>query len=229
MFVVPYVMRELQYNFFLYPTAIITGIIIPNILHYNGFYIGDSGVDYYAEVHTTKLNSVIHTIGMPFTIYGMLLWIPVIFNLNCKSYIAIQRFLYISYMTHYVLIDWRIGLNTAIIYYIPVYYSNKLYLSEFNEECNETLQRSLDKKRAIFLSINNQIHRRQTFHIRDKQYIHNSIRFYLFTYGFLMSFYVLLFQEVIGHWLSGDPTSRLEAIPNAILYAMYFSVSHFYQ
>ena len=69
MFVVPYVMRELQYNFFLYPTAIITGIIIPIFLHYNGFYIGESGVDYYAEVHTTKLNSVISsrssTLGSP--------------------------------------------------------------------------------------------------------------------------------------------------------------------
>jgi len=212
MFVVPYVMRELRHNFFLYPAAIITGIILPNYLYYNGFYIGESGVDYYAEVHTTKLNSLIHTIGMPFTIYGMLLWIPVVFNLNCRSYIAIQRFLYISYMTHYVLIDWCIGLNTAVIYYIPVYYSNKLYLSEFNDECNETYQISLDKKYKT-----------------SKQKIHNSIRFYLFTYGFLVSFYVLLFQEVIGHWLSGDPPSRLEAIPNAILYAMYFSVSHFYQ
>ena len=212
MFVVPNVMRELRYNFFLYPTAIITGIIFPNILYYNGFYIGESGVDYYAEVHTTKLNSLIHTIGMPFTIYGMLLWIPVVFNLNCRSYIAIQRFLYISYMTHYVLIDWFIGLNTAVIYYIPVYYSNKLYLLEFNDECNETYQISLDKKYKT-----------------SKQKIHNSIRIYLFTYGLLVSFYVLLFQEVIGHWLSGDPPSRLEAIPNAILYAMYFSVSHFYQ
>ena len=212
MFVVPYVMRELRHNFFLYPAAIITGIILPNYLYYNGFYIGESGVDYYAEVHTTKLNSVIHTIGMPFTIYGMLLWIPVVFNLNCRSYIAIQRFLYISYMTHYVLIDWCIGLNTAVIYYIPVYYSNKLYLSEFNEEANESDQISIDKKYKI-----------------SKQKNHNSIRIYLFTYGFLVSFYVLLFQEVIGHWLSGDPPSRLEAIPNAILYAMYFSVSHFYQ
>ena len=215
MFVVPYVMRELQHNFFLYPTAIITGIIIPNFLHYNGFYIGESGVDYYAEVHTTKLNSVIHTIGMPFAMYGMLLWIPVVFNLNCRSYIAIQRFLYISYMTHYILIDCCIGLNTAVIYYIPVYYSNKLYLSEFNEECNETYKLSLDKRYKKYKT--------------SKQKIHNSIRVYLFTYGFLISFYTLVFQEMVGHWLSGDPASRLEAIPNAILYAMYFSVSHFYQ
>jgi hypothetical protein len=38
----------------------------------------------------------------------------------------------------------------------------------------------------------------------------------------------LTLQEVLGHWLSGDPQSRVEAIPNAILYAMYYSVSHIF-
>ena len=36
----------------------------------------------------------------------------------------------------------------------------------------------------------------------------------------------LFIQEIIGHYLSGDPASRLEGIPNAILYAVHFSVSH---
>lgn len=39
----------------------------------------------------------------------------------------------------------------------------------------------------------------------------------------------LVFQEVIGHWLSGDPQSRMtkKAIANAVIYAPLFSVSHF--
>lgn len=37
----------------------------------------------------------------------------------------------------------------------------------------------------------------------------------------------LTFQEIVGHWLGGDIASRVEAIPNAILYANYFSLSHF--
>ena len=36
----------------------------------------------------------------------------------------------------------------------------------------------------------------------------------------------LVIQEVLGHWIGGDDASRLEAVPNAILYAMYYSVSH---
>ena len=50
--------------------------------------------DYYAEVHTKPLNSYCHTIGMPFTIYGMLLWIPMIFERDYKDYKKIQQFLY---------------------------------------------------------------------------------------------------------------------------------------
>ena len=45
-------------------------------------------------------------------------------------------------------------------------------------------------------------------------------------YGFSISFIALVFQEIAGHYYGGDDPSRLEAIPNAIIYAMYFSFSH---
>jgi hypothetical protein len=44
--------------------------------------------------------------------------------------------------------------------------------------------------------------------------------------GLLIMIGALVFQEMIGHWLSGDACSRIEGIPNAILHAMYYSVSH---
>ena len=44
--------------------------------------------------------------------------------------------------------------------------------------------------------------------------------------GGSLAFSALLVQEYVGHYLGGDPPSRIEAIPNAILYAIYFSVSH---
>ena len=49
-----------------------------------------------------------------------------------------------------------------------------------------------------------------------------------FKKGILISTTALTIQELFGHWLSGDDPSRLEAIPNAIIYAIYFSVSHFF-
>ena len=104
------------------------GNIIPSLLKYNNFYIGIEGVEYYGEVHTTKLNSVIHSIFMPFTIYGMFLWIPKVilpkkYNNSYEYSYKINYFLYVTYMTHYILINKYIGLLTSIYYYIPLYLS----------------------------------------------------------------------------------------------------------
>ena len=49
---------------------------------------------------------------------------------------------------------------------------------------------------------------------------------YCFIYGFGISFISLSIQEIFGHYIGGDAPSRLEGIPNAILYANYYSVSH---
>ena len=38
----------------------------------------------------------------------------------------------------------------------------------------------------------------------------------------------LFIQELFGHWISGDPASRLEAVPNAIVYATYYGVNGFW-
>ena len=46
--------------------------------------------------------------------------------------------------------------------------------------------------------------------------------------GLIVSSSALIFQELIGHWVGGDIPSRVEAIPNAILYAKYFSLHHLF-
>ena len=179
-----------------------TGIIVPHILSLCGAAIGQSGVDYYAEIHTKPLNSYCHTIGMPFTIYGMLLWIPVLFNLSNRQYINIQKFLYTSYMTHYIFMDYAIGGATAVVYSVPLYYARK-------------------KMNSTFLYLEN--------NGSDK---HSTVweyaRMHLFIKGLMVSSGALILQECLGHWLSGDQASRAEAVPNAILYAMYYSISHIF-
>ena len=108
-------------------SGITAGIAIPNVLYYSGVLIGNRGVAYYAEVHTTALNSYCHTIGMPFFIYGTLLWLPMLVNTdNYKIYLDIQQFFYSAYMTHYILIDATIGLTTSIVYAVPLYYAHGL-------------------------------------------------------------------------------------------------------
>lgn len=49
-----------------------------------------------------------------------------------------------------------------------------------------------------------------------------------FYYGILIATVSLIIQEVFGHYLGGDSSSRLEAVPNAILYAPFYSVSHIF-
>lgn len=44
--------------------------------------------------------------------------------------------------------------------------------------------------------------------------------------GITISFIALFIQEILGHLLSGDMPSRLEGVPNAVLYAPYYSVCH---
>ena len=58
-------------------------------------------------------------------------------------------------------------------------------------------------------------------------YIKDYGRLYYIKRGLMFSVGGLAAQEVFGHMLFGDISSRFIAIPNAILYAMYFSSNHF--
>ena len=158
------------------------------VLYILGFKVGQEGVAYYGEVHQQSWNCYMHTLGMPFTIYGMQLWIPALLTNNIVDANKLQKALYLGYLTHYSLID-----RTVSLFYIPFY--------------------GLPTYNAI-----------QNY--RNTEVVYEKRRFYLFCYGFAMSFFALLFQEVAGHWYGGDDPSRFEAIFNAILYAKFFSISH---
>jgi uncharacterized membrane protein YGL010W len=49
-----------------------------------------------------------------------------------------------------------------------------------------------------------------------------------FLWGLAVASISLIIQEIVGHYLGGDLPSRVEAIPNAILYAPFYSVSHMF-
>lgn len=59
-----------------------------------------------------------------------------------------------------------------------------------------------------------------------KRYSFN--RIVTIAYGISVAVIALTIQEVIGHWIGGDDPSRLEAIPNAIWHAGYYSVYHIF-
>jgi len=175
---------------------VIVGISVPYILSLFGVLIGQEGVDYYGEVHSTFHNAMVHTIFMPFTIYGMLLWIPnTLIYFSGKKYNEqkkilvgneIQYFLYYAYMIHYLTIHIGIAVLLISLYAFPLLYAQRKYIKN-NPNDNHIVT------------------------------------------GLAISSVSLVIQEIFGHYYGGDDPSRPEAIFNAILYAMYFSVGHFFR
>lgn len=151
-------------------------------------HVGQTGVDYYAEAHLSPWNARIHTMGMPFTIFGILQWVPTLLGLNYNQSKMLAYNLYTLYAGHYFRIDKRVFLMYLMFYYLPLKYA-------INE-----------------------------YKIHDP----SSLRWWLFKKGFITSFLALGFQEGIGHYIGGDIPSRPEGVLNAIVYAMYFSVCHWF-
>lgn len=159
------------------------GCMTPFIFNLVGVYTGQEAIEYYAEVHQSKWNSFIHTIGMPFTYYGLLLCVPPIFCRTKRNIARLQLFFYPYFISYYLYLNFWVGLIVAICYFPS-------------------------QERAMFrMNI-------------SKNKLTTAI------YGMMVATTALTFQEVFGHWLGGDPPSRLEAIPNAIWHAGFYSVWH---
>lgn len=171
-----------------YILSICFGIFMPYFLNYNNLMlIGYEAVNYYGEVHLSFWNSLIHTIFMPVTIYGMLLWIPAVFTRRKCIANDIQLCMYLMYMSHYIVsLNFIVGISVAMYYLVPLNYAMHHYGFSFN-------------------------------------------RIQLFSGGICMATTALVIQEVFGHYIGGDQLSRFEAVPNAIMYAMYYSVSHLFR
>ncbi len=139
----------------------------------------EPAIDYYAEVHQSSFNSMIHTMFMPFTMYGMFMWIPGLLGLYWYEARKLRDFLLMVYLVHYARISIIGALLTVGLYIYPYSRSNVDYYKL--------------GPRSSFLR------------------------------GISFSICALAIQEIIGHYLGGDPASRPEAVPNAILYAPYYS------
>ena len=161
----------------------VLGLLTQPMFYLLGIYTGQEAIDYYGEVHQSRWNSVIHTFGMPFTYYGLLLCVPPLFCMNKANTQRLQLFFYPYFVFYYMTLNLWIGVIIAFYYLPSQYYAMKDY----------------------HLSTN---------------------RLKIMAYGFAIAFTALTIQEVFGHWLCGDDPSRLEAIPNAIWHAGYYSVSH---
>ena len=114
---------------YLYIASIIIGLNL-HILSQFGVLTGIEGVRYYAEVHQSYWNSVIHTIGMPFTYMGFNISVPALLNLSSEKARVLQMCFYLAYMSHYATISVPVAAVTSIIYYYVVKASHWLYVRQ---------------------------------------------------------------------------------------------------
>ena len=89
---------------------------------------GSDGLEYYTEAHLTKWNSNVHTICMPFSMYGLLLSIPSFFGISSDQAKILAKCLYIFYIGHYLTLDAYVTLLYICMYYPTV----KFGLNYFN-------------------------------------------------------------------------------------------------
>lgn len=94
--------------------------LFPRALEYVGSPVGAAGVEYYAEVHKSKFNSLIHLIFMQTTFRGMNIWVPALLNLGQKNADRARRIVAFAYVAHYASIDARAAFLSILLYYSSV-------------------------------------------------------------------------------------------------------------
>jgi uncharacterized membrane protein YGL010W len=162
---------------------IFCGALLGPVFNSIGMLNGQEALDYYAEVHQSTWNSLMHTVGMPFTFYGISCWFPALFRLSNANKNRMQECVWTVLFVHYMTIDLFRGMLCLLVYIYPAYLALE----------------------------------RTKYTLTDWD---------LFKHGFMVSFCSLVFQEIVGHWMGGDDPSRVEGIPNAIFYSVFYSTYH---
>ena len=189
-------------NMSLLPFVPLGAMAAPKLLSAAGLETGLQAVEYYSQIHTSQINSLIHTLGMPFVAYGSLLIVPVIWDGTVGSYVFVQKAIYVTFMSHYVGMNPKIGLITSLVYLAPTHFA----IQETRRLCNDEDERTVSSPRSA----------------SKREFARITVA----CKGLLIMGAALAAQEFFGHYLCGDAASRPEGVLNAILYAKYYSISH---
>lgn len=111
----------------IYLLSSLFGLYLNYFLDYLQIYSGDEGISYYSEAHLTKWNHFVHSLFMPITCYGLLLFIPNSLFLNRRNAVKFMKCLYLIYFFHYYTISVRISILFGVVFSIPTYFAIKYY------------------------------------------------------------------------------------------------------
>tara|TARA_B100000963_G_C22612731_1_gene665700 strand:- start:601 stop:1134 length:534 start_codon:yes stop_codon:yes gene_type:complete len=109
------------------------GLLTQPIFNLLGIFTGEQAIQYYAEVHQSKWNSFIHTLGMPFTYYGLLLCVPTLLSNNKMTVARLQLFFYPYFISYYMTLDFFTGILVALCYLPSQIYAIRYYYNSTNK------------------------------------------------------------------------------------------------
>ena len=112
--------------------GIFFGLITQPIFNLLGIYTGEKAIKYYGEVHQSKWNSLVHTAGMPFTYYGLLIFVPGLFGLNRIKTHLFQLFFYNYFISYYATLNLRVAAIVALLYLPSHVYAVNYYKYSFD-------------------------------------------------------------------------------------------------
>ena len=80
------------------------------------FRYGNAGYELYHQIHNSLANQIVHAIGMPFVVYGVLKMLGAVFANNKKTANIIQFSVYLIFLTYYVTFDPIGALVCGVLY-----------------------------------------------------------------------------------------------------------------
>ena len=156
-----------------------------------------------------------YTCMMPFSVYGILLWVPALLRLNPNYARQLIWFLYYVWGGHYYDMN-KLG---ALMYFCMYWYTVNKAVENYRLDYEKIAYGEEKKIECSSPRVNHDYNA-----LANK--INTKATWYLLKKGLLYSTLGLTFQEGFGHWLNCDIPSRPKAVVNAIVYYMYFSSTH---
>ena len=94
--------------------------------------LGSCGYNLYAELHQNYWNRLIHGLFMPFVVYGVFNGTPAVLSqTNYMNTVMTKMWIYIGFLSYYLLFDPVGSVMSAIVYYPVLHFSlQKHYTAE---------------------------------------------------------------------------------------------------
>ena len=105
--------------------SLIFGLLATPVMNFFNMKNGVEGILYYEEVHTQFFNKLIHCLFIPITLYGILMWFPLLWVSSKYMANKLRNMMFIFYISHYMTFNIHRSILVIFYAYPSLYYSRK--------------------------------------------------------------------------------------------------------